>query len=198
MAKIAGERSAPIPTTPASGASTRPTGSTVKVQVEGKAVGDWDEEEVTDEAKAKAAGLIPPTGSAHFDQAQDRTNLTNLQTDFERENAIDPISGMRGTGVTFDQAKSHTSAAGPGTYSDDRGRQPMPDPLTVGDMQEKDTLSKYDGAKGDKDKYKDGWVPGRVLGSKAILDKLVADKKLELGIPPGMQYMPDEWTYKTA
>jgi hypothetical protein len=148
----------------------------------------------------QTAGLDPADVNTHLAQASNRRQQTNLQTDFEAENALDGVSGTPNPGITSDV--SHT-APGIAGRTDMSGRPPMADPLAGAGAEVRrvsDLLTQASRRAKAEDKRGHGYLSLRELGvNKAVMDALVASGKVTQETRPGGGFNPDTGTvYRLA
>lgn len=141
-------------------------------------------------------GLDPVDPAKHQEQAGDRQELTNSQTDHERENALDPVSGTPNPGVVEPVPHSAPGAAG---ASDMSGNAPMPDPIGGLAGAAKDAMTKLQKsskeAHGSGKPKGHGWLSLKEIGvSKAVMDSLVKDGKVDQETRPGGRFSPETGT----
>lgn len=148
-------------------------------------------------SERQLVGLDPVDAEKHAEQAADRTELTNAQTDHEAAGGLDPVSGTPNTGVT--ENVSH-SASGVRGASDMSGNLPYPDPLDGLDAATKGVMEKLQKASSEAKGKGEGYVSLKELGvSKTAMDVLVKDGKVTQETRPGGTFAPETGTvYRVA
>lgn len=145
-------------------------------------------------------GIDPEDPFRAAEQASDRSGLTNAQTDHERQNVLDPVSGTANPGVT---AAHRHSAPGTLGASDMSGGLPKADPLAGAGPQIREVLSKLGAASRkalNEGKRGQGYLSLRDLGTnKAVMDTLVAGGHVTQEQRPGAHFHPETGTvYRLA
>jgi hypothetical protein len=149
------------------------------------------------------AGLDPIDPERNAEQAADRSQLTNMQTDHEAENALDPVSGGPTPGVV-DTAPLTAKATG-APVTDESGRPALSsdDKETVKVLRQRLTDAKSEDGKNDKLKPdRRGWRTPAQMGIPGAVVKRIAaayPEKMQTETVPNGHFFPETGTrYRLA
>lgn len=126
--------------------------------------------------EAQLDGLDPIDAEEHLDQAARRSEMTNMQTDHELQNGLDPVSGRA-------PMPNPLNAVSRETLNEARSAFERAERQDIANGKKGNEASTYNSA---------GWRSLRDLGiAKATADALVAYGRVEVGSAPGMSHMPE-------
>lgn len=140
------------------------------------------------------AGLDPIDPELDAEQAQDREHRTNMQTDHELENALDPVSGGPSPAVTADAPLTARQVGAP--VSDMNGRPALTDSDERLIPQIRDKLRQAKKDDSDKDDNMRGWRTPQELGIPGAVMKRISESgaPLESQTVPNGHFFPESGT----
>lgn len=147
--------------------------------------------------EAQLAGIDPVDPERDDEQAKERDELANQQTDHEAENSLDPVSRAPTPALAaeaFDEDERLPDGQRP---TDESGRAPVP--MDKGgeafDISVREAMKALHKAKKEDAPNLDGWRNAQELQvSRRALDELVDEGKLEREYAVGGQFFPETGT----
>lgn len=145
-------------------------------------------------------GIDPTSYGEHLTQASDRATLNNGQTDHERDNGLDAVSGTPNPGITQNHNHSAPGALG---ASDMSGGLAKADPFASSGVEVRrvmDVLGKASHKAIREGKRGQGYVDLKTLNvQKSVMDALVKGGHVTQETRPGAGFHPETGTvYRVA